>query len=104
MECCPRCQSPEIHRTGFGSALGGLRRWFTHQRPHRCHECGWRGWGIETTHQSPALSRPPVTPPDLAALDAQTALLVTETTYYRVLADFYTALARLKLAVGGNLS
>jgi outer membrane protein TolC len=37
-------------------------------------------------------------------LDAQTALLVTETTYYRVLADFYTALARLKLAVGGNLS
>ena len=37
-------------------------------------------------------------------LDAQTALLLTETTYYRVLADFYTALARLKLAVGGNLS
>jgi len=37
-------------------------------------------------------------------LDAQTALLLTETTYYRVLADFRTALARLKLAVGGNLS
>ena len=37
-------------------------------------------------------------------LDAQTALLLTETTYYRVLADFYTALARLKLAVGGDLT
>ncbi|MDD2903819.1 MAG: TolC family protein [Syntrophales bacterium] len=37
-------------------------------------------------------------------LDAQTALLVTETNYYRALADFRTALARLKLAVGGNLS
>jgi outer membrane protein TolC len=37
-------------------------------------------------------------------LDAQTALLVTETTYYRALADFNTALARLKLAVGGELS
>jgi len=37
-------------------------------------------------------------------LDAQTALLVTETTYYRALADFRTALARLNLAVGGNLS
>jgi outer membrane protein TolC len=37
-------------------------------------------------------------------LDAQTALLLTETTYYRALADFNTALARLKLAVGGSLS
>lgn len=37
-------------------------------------------------------------------LDAQTALLVTETTYYRALADFRSALARLKLAVGGELS
>jgi len=37
-------------------------------------------------------------------LDAQTALLLTETTYYRALADFHTSLARLKLAVGGKLS
>jgi outer membrane protein TolC len=37
-------------------------------------------------------------------LDAQAALLNTETTYYRALADFCTALARLKLAVGGSLS
>jgi outer membrane protein TolC len=33
-------------------------------------------------------------------LDAQAALLETETTYYRVLADFHTALAQLKLAMG----
>jgi outer membrane protein TolC len=37
-------------------------------------------------------------------LDAQTALLFTETTYYRALADFRSALARLRLAVGGDLS
>jgi outer membrane protein TolC len=33
-------------------------------------------------------------------LDAQSALLETETTYYRVQADFHTALAQLKLAMG----
>lgn len=33
-------------------------------------------------------------------LDAQNALLGSETTYYRVLADFHTALAQLKLAMG----
>jgi outer membrane protein TolC len=33
-------------------------------------------------------------------LDAQNALLDTETTYYRVLAEFHTALAQLKLATG----
>jgi outer membrane protein len=37
-------------------------------------------------------------------LDAQSALLFTETTYFRALADFSTSLARLRLAVGGNLS
>jgi outer membrane protein len=37
-------------------------------------------------------------------LDAQSALLQTETTYYRTLSDFRTAIARLKLAVGGELS
>jgi outer membrane protein len=37
-------------------------------------------------------------------LDAQSALLQTETTYYRALSDFRTAIARLKLAVGGELS
>jgi outer membrane protein TolC len=37
-------------------------------------------------------------------LDSQSALLQTETTYYRALSDFRTAVARLKLAVGGELS
>uniref|UniRef100_A0A7C3ZB22 TolC family protein n=1 Tax=Desulfobacca acetoxidans TaxID=60893 RepID=A0A7C3ZB22_9BACT len=37
-------------------------------------------------------------------LDAQAALLTTETTYFRALADFSTSLARLQLAVGGKLS
>jgi outer membrane protein TolC len=33
-------------------------------------------------------------------LDAQAALLVSETTYYRILAEFHTALAQLRLAMG----
>jgi outer membrane protein TolC len=33
-------------------------------------------------------------------LDAQNALLDTETTYYRMLAEFHRALAQLKLAMG----
>lgn len=37
-------------------------------------------------------------------LDAQSALLQTETTYYRALSEFRIAVARLKLAVGGELS
>ncbi len=48
MERCPRCNSHEIHRTSFGSAFDRLRRWLTRQRPHRCHNCGWRGWGPRT--------------------------------------------------------
>ena len=42
--------------------------------------------------------------PKLANLDAPAALLQTETNYYRALSDFRTAVARLKLAVGGELS
>ncbi|MCK8603669.1 TolC family protein [Desulfoferrobacter suflitae] len=37
-------------------------------------------------------------------LDAQSALLQSETSYYRALADFRSAIARLKLATGGKLS
>lgn len=37
-------------------------------------------------------------------LDAQSALLQSETSYYRALADFRAALARLDLATGGHLS
>jgi outer membrane protein TolC len=33
-------------------------------------------------------------------LDAQAALLESETTYYRVLSEFHTALAQLKFAIG----
>jgi outer membrane protein len=33
-------------------------------------------------------------------LDAQLALLVSETTYYRILADYHTAMAQLNLAMG----
>jgi outer membrane protein len=37
-------------------------------------------------------------------LDAQSALLLSETNYYRALADLRTAIARLSLAVGGGAS
>jgi hypothetical protein len=42
---CPRCQSAHVHR----SRLRLYERPFklvTSRRPHRCHDCGWRGWGV----------------------------------------------------------
>jgi hypothetical protein len=45
---CPRCQSTQIHRTPTESKWALLRRRMTSKRPHRCHDCGWHGWGEET--------------------------------------------------------
>jgi hypothetical protein len=56
-----------------------LRKYLSFSRLHRCHACGWRGWGAETTFDSPALERVTVEPPDLAALDAQTAAFRQQT-------------------------
>ena len=45
---CPTCQSTAIYRTPTASTWALLRRRITTKRPHRCHDCGWQGWGEET--------------------------------------------------------
>ena len=75
MQKCPRCGSGHVHRSHAKSRLEHVRKYFSLVRLHRCHKCGWRGWGAETAFQSTPLGRAAVEPPDLAALDAKTALL-----------------------------
>ena len=43
----------------------------SHDRPHRCHACGWRGWGVETSDPiSPEEAESSPQPePDLDVLD-----------------------------------
>ena len=48
---------------------------FTSERMHRCHDCNWRGWGLETTEHTERQWSVVHHPPDLAAIDA--ALAVT---------------------------
>lgn len=45
---CPKCGSTNIHRSRSRSKLEQLRKSTTTARLHRCHDCGWRGWGEET--------------------------------------------------------
>jgi hypothetical protein len=74
---CPKCGSPRIHRSRSRNPWERFRKTFTHDRPHRCHVCGWRGWGPET---SPVNQDPPPRghgkpreAPDLAAIDVTVA-------------------------------
>jgi hypothetical protein len=71
MESCPKCGSPRVHRSRARSALERLRKRLTEKRLHRCHDCGWRGWGLETQsrhdHDGLAIQHPA---PDFSSLDA----------------------------------
>ncbi len=48
MRKCPNCGSPRVHRSRSRGVLEQLRKAVSSKRPHRCHACGWRGWGVET--------------------------------------------------------
>jgi hypothetical protein len=67
---CPKCGSPRIHRSRSRGLLEQIRKTVTSRRPHRCHACGWRGWGVETqepaTPELPTAIRPA---PDLDVID-----------------------------------
>lgn len=71
MQNCPKCGSPRVHRSRSRNALERLRKLFTHKRMHRCHACGWRGWGIESdyAHDGEAPARANGAAPDLGAID-----------------------------------
>jgi hypothetical protein len=45
---CPRCHSPQIHRSRVRSTWGTWRKLITRRLPFRCSACTWRGWGKES--------------------------------------------------------
>ncbi len=52
-----------------------MRKGFTHRRLHRCHACGWRGWGTVSSASARAdgtagKTRPA---PNLEAIDIAVA-------------------------------
>ena len=51
---CPACGSTDIHRSRASSLRERSRKLFSNERPHRCHACGWRGWGQTTPHHHAA--------------------------------------------------
>jgi predicted RNA-binding Zn-ribbon protein involved in translation (DUF1610 family) len=40
---CPSCHSYAIYRSKF-RGFEVVKKYFTPERPYRCHDCGWRGW------------------------------------------------------------
>ncbi|HOC19354.1 MAG TPA: hypothetical protein PKK95_13865 [Vicinamibacterales bacterium] len=48
VQSCPKCRSTRIHRSRSRGWFERFRKGFTNKRPHRCHACGWRGWGLES--------------------------------------------------------
>jgi hypothetical protein len=79
---CPKCGSPRIHRSRTKGFLEQLRKSFSAKRPHRCHACQWRGWGVETQHpvapETPARSAKPG--PNLEAIDGSVEIPLAPTT------------------------
>jgi hypothetical protein len=58
MVICPHCESANIHRSKTRSVFERVRRRLTHKRLHRCHDCGWRGWGEETIEMAKVARSP----------------------------------------------
>ena len=65
---CSSCASRSVHRSRMSGPLEHLRAQFTHKRPYRCYECGWRGW-IAVATPAPAPVATPFDQPDLRAID-----------------------------------
>lgn len=40
---CPQCHSYAIYRSRL-HGFERIKKYFTIERPYRCHDCGWRGW------------------------------------------------------------
>ena len=71
MRQCPKCGSPRVHRSRSRGFLEQVRKITTSRRPHRCHACGWRAWGLETEHPSePEVPIAIKSGPDLKVIDA----------------------------------
>jgi predicted RNA-binding Zn-ribbon protein involved in translation (DUF1610 family) len=40
---CPACHCYAIYRSKL-RGFEHVKKFFTAERPYRCHDCGWRGW------------------------------------------------------------
>jgi hypothetical protein len=73
MITCPTCGSRNIHRSPSRSMMERFQKRFTSERIHRCHDCNWRGWGLETSVHTERRWAVTHQPPDFAAIDAALA-------------------------------
>jgi len=48
VQICPKCSSPRVHRSRAKTRAEDASAYFGFKGLHRCHECGWRGWGKTT--------------------------------------------------------
>jgi hypothetical protein len=73
---CPKCGSRRVHRSRARSRIEFVHKFFSLNRLHRCHACGWRGRGEETEPEPEpvAVLSVPAAPPDFTALDASTSI------------------------------
>ena len=69
MQSCPECGS-KVQRSHARTLLERLRKHITTARLHRCIDCGWRGWGLETPPAQKGGVIVPKGVPDLRAIDA----------------------------------
>ena len=71
MRTCPSCGSPNVHRSRTKGWLEQVRKSLGPDRPHRCPDCRWRGWAVETAEPfQPEEPKPSVRPlPDFAVID-----------------------------------
>jgi len=57
VQTCPKCSSPRVHRSRAKTRAEEVWKCLRFKQLHRCHACGWRGWG-KTTSFSPDLRLP----------------------------------------------
>jgi hypothetical protein len=71
LSTCPNCGSPRVHRSRTKGWIEHIRKGLGPDRPHRCPDCRWRGWAVETARPFEAEdakpSREPA--PDFALID-----------------------------------
>lgn len=58
---CPSCGSARVYPSHLRTSLERLRQMLTDKQPYRCHQCGWRKWGVVDLGSD----GPDVTPEDL---------------------------------------
>jgi len=71
VRACPSCGSPRIHRSRTKGWIEHIRKTLSPDRPHRCPDCHWRGWAIETQEPfEPEEAKPSHRPaPDFGLID-----------------------------------